>query len=364
MPEIIFLIVLSFYFILAALLLVGVSKKFPVLNENEFPFATVIVAARNEEVNILKCLESLDKLRYPEGKFEIILVDDNSTDNTGKIIEDYISGKNKFKKIVTSKEVGKLKGKTNALANAIEIAKGEVILTTDADCEAHADWVYRIASYYQEDVAMVNGFTTQYAFNNFSGLQAVDFIYLLTVASGTINLGFPISCIGNNMSYRKSVYLEVGGYENLPFSVTEDSLLLHAMNRLKKYKIIYPLDKRALVASAPCPTIKDLFRQKKRWSIGGLDVPLYGGLVMSIAFFANVCMLLTPLFFSTVWLYLAVFKLAIDFFILYPVHKELGLTKNLKYFFSFQVYYIIYAVVIPFALLFNRKVVWKNREYK
>ncbi len=364
MPELIFLIVLSFYFIFAALLLIGVRKKFPVLSENNFPSATIIVAARNEETNILRCLESLDKLRFPEGKLEIILVDDKSIDKTGEIIDEFIFNKNKFKKIVTSKEIGKLKGKTNALANAIEISRGEIILTTDADCETHPDWVYQIASYYQKDVAMVNGFTTQYAYNNFSGLQALDFIYLLIVASGTINLGFPISCIGNNMSYRKSVYKEVGGYENLPFSVTEDSLLLHAMNRLKKYKIVYPLDKNALITSAPCTNIKDLFRQKKRWSVGGLDVPLYGGLVMSFAFLANVGMLLTPLFFSPVWLYLAVFKLAIDFFILLPVHKELGLIRNLKYFLSFQIYYIIYAAIIPFALLFNRKVIWKNREYK
>jgi cellulose synthase/poly-beta-1,6-N-acetylglucosamine synthase-like glycosyltransferase len=300
---------------------------------------------------------------YPDDKLEIIIVDDRSTDNTGKIIEEFIYNKIRFKKIVTSKEIGKLKGKTNALANAVEISAGEIILTTDADCIVEPEWVYRTASYYQKDVAMVNGFTNQDAFNNFSGLQAIDFIYLLTVASGAVNLGFPISCIGNNMSYRKSVYKETGGYENLPFSVTEDSLLLHAINRLKKYKIIYPLDKDSLVTSAPCSTLRELYRQKKRWSIGGLDVPLYSFFLMGTAFFANLCLLLTPLFFTPVWLYLAVFKIAIDFFLLYPVHKELSITKNLRYFFSFELYYIIYAVVIPFVVLFSRKVIWKNREY-
>ncbi len=58
---------------------------------------------------------------------------------------------------------------------------------------------------------------TQLAFDNFSGMQSIDFIYLLFVASGTINIGMPITCIGNNMSYRKKAYDEVGGYENLPF---------------------------------------------------------------------------------------------------------------------------------------------------
>lgn len=343
--------------------MIGASKKFSRIMEPDFPTVTVIVAARNEEENILRCLIALDRQIFPDSKLEIILVDDHSTDSTGKIIDEFISGKEKFKKIFTNREIGNLKGKTNALANAIEIAKGEVILTTDADCEPVPDWIYTTASYFEKEVGMVNGFTTQEAKSTFGGMQALDFIYLLTVASGTINLGYPISCIGNNMAFRKKAYLDVGGYENLPFSVTEDSQLLNTIDKLKKYKIIYPLDKKALVNSVPCKDFKELYRQKKRWAIGGLDVPLRGYFVMSTAFAVNLLMVLTPLFFSSVMLYLAVFKLAIDFFVLYPVLKVLGLSSNLKYFFVFQLYYIIYTLVLPIVLLISRKVVWKNRKF-
>jgi len=343
--------------------MIGASRKFPKINEPDFPTVSIIVAARNEEENIQRCLLALDRQVFPENKLEIIIVDDRSTDSTGKTIDDFISGKERFKKIVTTKEIGNLKGKTNALANAIEIAKGEVLLTTDADCEPVPDWVYTTASYYEKNVGMVNGFTTQDAINSFGGIQALDFIYLLTVASGTINLGYPISCIGNNMSYRKKAYLDVGGYENLKFSVTEDSQLLNTINKLKRYKIIYPLDVKALVNSIPCKNIKELYRQKKRWAIGGIDVPARGYFVMATAFVTNLFILLTPFYFSAVWLYLAVFKLAIDFFVLYPVHKILGLTKNLKYFFAFEIYYIIYVLILPFTLIKSRKVVWKNRKF-
>ena len=363
MFETLFLIFVALYFIQLVIFMIGASKKFPRISEPDFPTVSVIVAARNEEKNIHRCLIALDRQIYPEGRLEIIIVDDRSTDSTGKIIDDFIAGKEKFKKLVTNKEIGNLKGKANALANAIEIAQGEVILTTDADCEPVKDWIYTTASYYQKDVGMVNGFTTQEAKNAFGGMQALDFIYLLTVASGTINLGYPISCIGNNMSYRKQAYLDVGGYESLPFSVTEDSQLLNTIDKLNKYKIIYPLDVKALVNSLPCKNFKELYRQKKRWAIGGINVPLRGYFVMITAFIVNLFMILTPLFFSPVWLYLAVFKLAIDFFVLYPVHRVLGLTKNLKYFFVFQVYYIIYVLILPFALLKSRKVIWKSRKF-
>jgi hypothetical protein len=58
-----------------------------------------------------------------------------------------------------------------------------------------------------------------------------------------------------------------------------------------------------------------------------------------------------------------VFKVALDFFLLYPVHVKLGITKNLKYFFHFEVYYLIYVILLPFIVLPNKKVIWKGREY-
>lgn len=363
MFEIIFLIAIAGYFLQTFLFVIGIRKKFPKINMDKLPTASIIIAARNEEQNIIRCLNSLAELDYPEDKLEIILVDDKSTDKTGQLIDEFIKEKPKFKKIITKKEIGKLKGKTNALANALEIANGEIILTTDADCVVKPSWVKTVTSYYHEDVAIVNGFTTQESYNGFSGMQALDFIYLLIVASGTTNLGYPISCIGNNMSYRKKAYKEVGGYENLPFSVTEDFNLLMAITRLKKYKIIFPLDKDALVISEPCKNFKELFQQKKRWGVGGLEAPVGGYFVMANGFIAHMCILLLPFFFSTIGLTLTIFKLALDILLFYPVLKELKLKNKLKYFLSFELYFIIYVAALPFVLLTSRKVVWKGRNY-
>lgn len=364
MPEIIFLIILSGYFIQSVLFVIGAKKVFPRLDDKDLPTATVIVAARNEEENISRCLESLGKLEYPEGKLEVILVNDRSTDKTGELIDSFISTRENFRKIIPDEPKGKMVGKVNALATGIKEANGEVILTTDADCEVKPAWVKTIASHYTNDVGMVDSYTSQLAFNSFSGMQSIDFIYLLMVAGGTINLGAPITCIGNNMSFRKKAYMEAGGYESLPFSVTEDFTLLRAIYKLEKYKILFPLDKDALVTSTPCSSFKQLYHQKKRWSVGGLGVPFRGFLIMFWGYIAHLCMLLTPLFYSPVWLYLFFFKIIIDFFVLYPIHKRLGISKNLKYFLVHQVYYILYVLLLPFIVLASRKVVWKGREYK
>jgi cellulose synthase/poly-beta-1,6-N-acetylglucosamine synthase-like glycosyltransferase len=363
MLEIIFLVFLCGYFIQSVLFVIGINRRFSRIKEEELPKATVVVAVRNEEKNILRCLNALDKLIYPEGKLEIIISDGHSTDSTTTIVDNFIKEKIRFKRITANSDKENLKGKANAIDSAVNISTGEVILTTDADCEVHPLWVKTICSYYKDDVAVVSGFTTQTAYNGFSGMQAIDFIYLLIIAAGTMNLGYPISCIGNNMSYRKRAYLETGGYEKLPFSVTEDFSLLRAIYCLGKYRIIFPLNKNALVTSLPCINLSELFQQKKRWGVGGLAAPLHGFVIMLFGYIVDLCILLTPLFFTGVWLYLAVFKFAIDLFILFPVHSRLGIKQNLKYFVQFEIYFIIYVIILPVIVLSSRKVVWKGKEY-
>jgi cellulose synthase/poly-beta-1,6-N-acetylglucosamine synthase-like glycosyltransferase len=363
MFELIFLLIMVGYFFQSVIFIIGAKKKFPKLSDDKLPTATIIIAARNEEEKILRTLQSLNKLEYPKGKLQILIVDDQSTDSTGKIIDDFISGKSRFQKITTEEHHTKLIGKMRALAYAIKEATGEIILTTDADCEVKPIWAKFICSHYQDDVAIVTGVTTQTAGKWFHGMQAIDFVYLLTAGAGTTNLNFPISCIGNNMSYRKSAYDEVGGYEKLPHSVTEDFTLMNAIYNLKKYKVIFPVESDSLITSIPCRSLKSLVLQKKRWGVGGLGVPFRGFVIMFWGFTANLLVLLTPFFFSSTWLTLVVFKVALDFFLLYPVHVKLGITKNLKYFFHFEVYYLIYVILLPFIVLPNKKVIWKGREY-
>ncbi|RMD50546.1 MAG: glycosyltransferase, partial [Ignavibacteria bacterium] len=321
MFEIIFLIAITLYFIQVFVFSVFIRKKFPKLKDEELPTATIIVAARNEEENILRCIQSLDKCEYPDGKLEIVIVDDNSTDNTFNIVEEYIRGKEKFKLIKTEKQFDNIKGKANAIANGIENSSGEIILTTDADCIVHPKWAKTLASYYTEDVGMVCGYTNQTTDSLFSTIQSIDFLYLMSVAAGTMNLKKPTSCIGNNMSYRRKVYEEVGGYQALPFSVTEDFQLLMAVNKLGKYQIIYPMDKNALVTSNACKDVKSLYWQKKRWGVGGWEAPPFAFMVMGTGWFTHACIVLSPFFFSLNVFYFIFVKLLLDYFLLKHIHN-------------------------------------------
>ena len=358
MSQLIFTIIVCLYFSFLVVITIGLRKKYSKIAKSELPQATIIVAARNEEKNIALCMESLNKINYPEGKLEIIIVDDFSEDQTGSIIEEYIKDKPIFKKICPIKN-SHLLGKVNAVDTAIKTANGEIILLTDADCTVPVAWAETIGSYYQKNVGIVNGFTLLNDDDIFSGIQSVDLVFLLSSAAGTINLNHPISCIGNNMSFRKEAYFEAGGYEKLPFSVTEDFILLKGISEINKYKVIYPLDKDGVVKSKSCLNLNELIKQKKRWGRGGFDAPFGGMVIMGTAFLANMMILISPLFFSPVWLYLAVFKIIADYFFLIPVHNELGTKLRVKHFIYFQIYFILYTVILPLILIFSRKISWK-----
>lgn len=363
MFEIVFFIFLILYIILMVIITLGLNKKFPVLKEYNLPTISIIVAARNEEDNILECLVALDKQNYPADKIQIVIIDDKSTDKTKEIVIDYIKDKPKFICITTSEEIGHLKGKTNALANGIKIATGEIILTTDADCTPPENWAKTMASYFVNNVGVVCGFTTQQSYNAFSGMQAIDFCFLQSVAAGVMNLGKPITCIGNNMAFTKKAYLEVGGFESLEFSVTEDFKLLQAIVNTGKYKSIYPVEKDSLNVSKPCKDLKTLYWQKKRWGVGGLEAALEDFFIMAIGFVVSVMIILSPFFFSANLIWLIISKFIVDFVYLYPLFQKWNIVKTLKYFWAFEIYYIIYVILLPIVVLFSRKVVWKGRKY-
>ncbi len=237
--EILLLIIIAFYILQQIVFLFGFNRKLP-CNEQYEPTVSIIVAARNEEKNIRACLESLSKIDYPLTKLEILIVDDFSTDGTGTIIDEFANRFEFIKKVIPNKNIIKQPGKTNAVVNALDVSHGEIVFTTDADCTVKPDWIKTQVKYFTDEVGVVCGFTLQKSFSQFTGMQNLDWIYLLTVASGAINLGVPLSCIGNNMAYRRKAYDLVGGYQGIKFSVTEDFALLHKIHSSTKYKIVYP----------------------------------------------------------------------------------------------------------------------------
>lgn len=327
---------------------------------------TVVVAARNEEENIVACIESLKALDYDHELLQIIIVDDSSTDNTLNLIKSHTNNYPQFK-IITLSETSntKLKGKLNALNEALKVATGEIIMLTDADCIVPSGWVTETVRYYTDNVGMVCGYTRiEEGKSLFSKLQTLDWLYLQSLAAYSSGINQTLSSIGNNLSYSKTAYETVGGYENIKISITEDLALLRAINSTRKYKILYPINSKRMVTTKPCKNIKELIRQKKRWFRGGFGINMLGYILGVVMYITNFVLLTGFLYLNLEsYLFLISVKIISDLLIILPPYFLLRFQKLIPYFLFFEVYFTIYGVLLPFTFLQGRRVIWKDRVH-
>ena len=366
--EIFFIISSVIYLLLHLFLYYGLLRSMKLKkNENaELPSLSVIVAGRNEEKNIVSCIRSLSNLNYPENLLEVILVNDNSTDNTFELMKN-ASKDYPFIKVINSQKSnsGNLKGKANAIDNAISVCKGEIIVSTDADCEVNPDWAQNTVKYFNENTGMVCGFTKIKSDNSlFAKLQCIDWIYLLSLASSSAGLKMILNCIGNNLSFSKKAYDSVGGYASINFSVTEDLALMRKINSDKKSEVLFPVDKKNLVSTLPCENLNELFSQKRRWFRGGTGINFLGYIVGAELYTMNI-LLVFGLFIISIKLYLILVavKLISEFILLHRVFKEFDMQNYYKYYFLFMFYFAFVGLTLPWSFLFGKEINWKDRKF-
>jgi len=303
---------------------------------------------------------------------EVLIVDDRSEDNTYLIAQRFCQ-RYPFMRVLPIRELTEgLSGKQQAIHRGVQVARGEIILLTDADCRVPPSWPHRIVSYFDSDTGMVCGQTLLWNFQGapgagaklWSALQALDWLYLLTIASGVSGLGKPVSAIGNNMAFRKVAYKQVGGYPAIGFSVTEDFALLKAIAERTSWRIQFPIDPEITVRSLPLHRAKDFIRQRQRWVAGGKGARPYGKFVMAAAFLFH---LIGPLglLFSTpgaLWALMAV--VIADAVLLLRTLIPLRQRALMLFFPLFELFYFLYTSLFAPILLFSSTVRWKGVTYR
>lgn len=332
----------------------------------KLPFISVIIPARNEENNIQLCLEQLSKSTYPIENYEIIVVNDRSDDNTGLILDNLQDSISNLKVIhvTESNKIANLKGKPGALQTGINNASGEIIMMTDADCRVNLKWIETVASQFDEDkVGLVASFTLIDANSLFEKIQAVEWLYMHTMASAGIGFDQPLGCFGNNLSIRTSVMKELGGYENIKFSLTEDLALLQAVFK-SKYKVKYLTNYDASVVTLPCTTFAEYVSQHRRWAVGGLDLK-WRAAVFVLTFVLMWIGVITAAFTNNyIWLSgILILRAFADFSVIYPSTIILKQNRLLPMILPTILFLMIIEIFIPLTLI-NRKIIWKGQVFK
>ena len=353
-----------FYVAFSLLLCYGLNRKHPKIQSLYLP-VTIIVSARNEAENILDCLRSLEALDYPKNLLEIIVVNDRSEDETEEIITKFIDRKSCFKYFKIKEVISELSGKASAIAQAIGQSQGEIIFITDADCVVPQSWIKKTSQYFTDAVGMVAGFTLlTFSHGFFNKIQNLDWAYLLSVAAGAARLEIPLTCMGNNFAFRRLAYKEVGGYQGVGFSVTEDFALLKAISQHTNWKIRFSIDPECLVRTKPIKNWRDFWGQRKRWAVGGQSVHGFGKTLIGISVLTNFSLIGSIILVHNYIFILTSFLILLisDLILLSASMKQLHAKLHLKYLPFYRISFIFYSTVLLFDL-FNRKVTWKDIQY-
>ena len=181
---------------------------------SEQPSVSVVIAARNEEGCIASCLTDLARQTYPQNRYEVIVINDGSSDGTVDVVKAFARERRNIRLLHAPDPMERgLSPKKNALDAGIRQATGEIILTTDADCRVLPTWIEGMIRYFEPDVGVVIGFSQigkpDERLSLFERLQALDFLALMSAAAGSANIGIPLAASGQNFAYRRKVFEEV-----------------------------------------------------------------------------------------------------------------------------------------------------------
>lgn len=344
-------------------------RNLPPFPITDFPKLSVIVPARNEASKLEACLESLCMQRYPADCFEVMLIDDHSTDGTKALAQALMQT---YPNLAVY-SLQDSSSKKAALSFGIARARGEIILQTDADCLLPPFWLSSMTGYFDAQTGMVSGPVklTYEADNWFQQVQALEFIGLNMLGAGSIGMGRPNMCNGANLAFRKEVFEEVGGYTGIDGVASGDDELLMQKIAATDWKIRYAATPHALVQTAACKDFAAFWQQRTRWvskARNYLDRSI--NFVQAMFFLAISGLAVNALlgfFYPLAWiLALSAFgaKCCVDALLMRKAAVFFGERRLLRYFFLLQLLYIPYVSVIGIVGNSVKQYQWKGRDVR
>jgi cellulose synthase/poly-beta-1,6-N-acetylglucosamine synthase-like glycosyltransferase len=329
---------------------------------------SIIVAARNEEKIISSTIDDLLRQSYSKALTEIIIIDDHSTDSTAKIISSYAKQDVKLISLNESNALNSYKKK--AIQTAIGQCRGDLIITTDADCRMGTEWLTTIVAYYEEnDFKMISSPVAYFQEESFfERAQALEFLYLIGLGASTIGNDQPSTCNGANLAYEKKAFYEVGGFTGIDdLASGDDELLLHKMAARYGNKIGFLKNKAAIVYTHAKSTLAEFIQQRKRWASKSTRYKNKGIIVLGVTVWVfNVSIIVNLLagIFLFVLFKVAIaqllIKIAFEFVFLLGVTKFANRRKLLVLLPILNIMHILYIVYIGIAGN-SGKYNWKGR---
>lgn len=244
------------------------AVKQPLLKSSGFTTkVTILIAARNEEEKIHLTIEDILAQDYPKHLTEIIIADDHSTDNTSAIINSYADRGVKLLQMNEDKPLNSYKKK--AIAKAIDLSTGDLMVATDADCRMDSKWLSTVVGYFEmHNPVMISSPVSYFEEKSlFERMQSLEFYSLIATGAAFIGNGHASTCNGANLAYRKDIFFKVGGFKGIDdLASGDDELLLQKVAAQYPGKIGFLKLYDAIVFTHAKPNVKEFLQQRRRWA--------------------------------------------------------------------------------------------------
>lgn len=324
----------------------------------KFPNVSILVAARNEEENITELLLTFTQLSYPKDKIQILIGDDDSTDQTAEIIKKFAAENTYIQYIKIEKQLAGLKGKANVLAQLAHLATGELFFVTDADIEVPKNWIEAFVAERTNEGVIV-GLTLVKHKNWFEASQAIEWLFTLKLMKTLADFKIQSTGMGNNMMVSAEAYWAVGGYEKVGFSIVEDYAIYKAIiDKGFAFKQLFTPD--AMTLTKPP---KRYFEQRKRWVAGGMStqsILIFPALIQG--FLLPILLIISFFSWKSVLAFIFL-NLLINFLVGNRIFKVLNQTQLLKYIPAYTMYMYVFWFLQLVSYFLPTKLIWKGREY-
>lgn len=234
---------------------------------NKTPLVSIVIPVRNEEKYIAQLLIDIQHQSYPSNLIEVIVVDDDSTDNTVEVIRNLNFPNVRVLSLHIDAEIVAYKKK--AITLGVEHSKAELIVTTDGDCRVGENWISTIVDYYtSHNYQLISSPVSFHNGNNwFEKIQILEFQYLIGAAGACISNGMPNTCNGANLAYTRDVFHKTNGYEGIDeIASGDDEMFLQKISKLYPNGVGFLKNKDAIVYTYAKSYFSEFMQQRKRWA--------------------------------------------------------------------------------------------------
>ena len=351
------------YFSFVVVMLRGLLNSRPRTVSEHKPSVAVIVAARNEADDLPDLLADLIAQNYT-GKFECIIADDRSTDETWNILHKFSKLHSSIKPVRITQESTEMTGKKNALTQCIKNTTAEILLETDADCRVGPDWITAMVAQFDDTTGLVVGLSTVRQRSLFAIYQALDFMGIMMSNAGMMHWGKAWSGSGQNLAFRRALFTAIGGFTgDAGQTIGDDFYLVQKISKLKGVLARFSWDPGSFVHTNASGSLTEFYQQRVRWASDTrglhLNSPLFFTFLLS-AFVLNATLLIHCLSFGLSLLFLSVIgiKFILEFFVVAVGFSKIDRQQDLWMFLPWFLLQPLYIPVMGIAGLLG-KVSWK-----